>query len=277
VDPTADVAEGYIAGMMPVILLSEPEVAALVAALSAPAPETEPRDGGSILAVAVSGFLFIFLHLFLSSSWIRPRLVAAMGEAQFQWLYTVQAIITLALTWYAWDAAPFVELWRPSPWTRWVPNIGMPFVCILIWSGYTIDSPTIAGKEEALNQERVATGVLRITRHPANMGFTLWGLLHLFPNGDLATVLLICSFIGLGALGTWHIERRRLARHGNSWRAYAEETSIVPFAAILRKNQQLSLVEIGWKPIVGGLALWLVLLLTHHYEWFTGQSPLPFF
>ncbi|HCP47179.1 MAG TPA: NnrU protein, partial [Deltaproteobacteria bacterium] len=211
------------------------------------------------------------------SGWVRPRLVSALGETRFQWLYTTQAIVMLSLTWYAWDLAPFVELWRPAPWTRWVPNIGMPFVCILIWAGYTTESPTIAGKEEALSNERVATGVLRITRHPANMGFILWGLLHLFANGDLATVLLILSFVGLGVLGTWHIERRRLARHGNAWLAYAKETSVVPFAAILRGDQHLAVGEMGWKPIAGGLALWLVLLLTHHHEWFAGKSPMPFF
>jgi uncharacterized membrane protein len=34
------------------------------------------------------------------------------------------------------------------------------------------------------------TQVSPLVPHPANVGFSLWGLLHLFPNGDLATVLL---------------------------------------------------------------------------------------
>jgi uncharacterized membrane protein len=86
-------------------------------------------------------------------------------------------------------------------------------------------------------------------------------------------VLLIASVVGLGVLGTWHIERRRLARHGDAWRAYTKETSILPFGAILRGDQHLSTREIGWARIGGGLAIWVALLLTH--QLLMGASPLP--
>jgi len=260
---------------MPAFTLTEGELDSIVAALEVPVPEDERPRKGSILAVGIGALLFILLHLGLSSGWVRPRLVEKMGEDRFLGMYSVLALATLTGTWMAWEVAPYVELWPPQPWTRWVPNLGMPIVCILVLAGYTTESPTIAGKEEALHQEEVATGILRITRHPANMGFTLWGLLHLFPNGDLATLLLIFAFVGLGVIGTWHIERRRLARHGDAWRAYVQETSIVPFVAILRGEQHLSLAEIGWSRILGGLGIWLALLLTH--RWIIGASPLPIF
>ncbi len=84
---------------------------------------------------------------------------------------------------------------------------------------------------------------------------------------------MIFAFAGLGILGTWHIERRRLAHHGDAWRAYAKETSIVPFAAIIRGDQHLSISEIGWARILGGLAIWAALLFGHLY--FIGASPFP--
>ena len=258
---------------MPTIPLTDVELDAILAALGEPVPEGELPAPGSIASLALGAGLFAGLHLLLSSGWLRPRLVRALGESNFTWLYTIVAIATLTWAWYAWEAAPYVELWPALPWTRWIPNLGMPLVCILVVCGYTTDSPTIAGKGESLGKEGLASGVLRITRHPANVGFTLWGLLHLPPNGDLATVLLISPVLILGIFGIWHIERRRQARHGEAWTAYARETSIVPFAAILRGAQHLSLREIGWARTLGGLAVWAGLLLTHHL--FVGVLPYP--
>ena len=86
-------------------------------------------------------------------------------------------------------------------------------------------------------------------------------------------MLLISPVLILGIFGTWHIERRRQARHGEAWTAYARETSIVPFAAILHGTQHLSLREIGWPRVLGGLAVWAGLLLTHRL--FVGVLPYP--
>jgi len=56
--PNADIAEGYSAGMMPAVPVSEAELEALVLALAVPTSGTEPAEGGSILAVAVYGTPF---------------------------------------------------------------------------------------------------------------------------------------------------------------------------------------------------------------------------
>ncbi len=270
-DPSADVAEGYVAGLMPAYDLPAEDLEALLAALGE--LPTTPAQPAPMWPLALAAFLFFALHLVLSSGWIRPRLVRVLGDGAFQGLYSLLAVGTLTWAWYAWEAAPYIELWPHAPWTRWVPNLGMPFVVILGVAGYTTRSPTITGLEGSLAEGDPAQGILRVTRHPANSAFVAWGVLHLFPNGDLATVILISSVILLGVLGTWHIERRRRQRHGAAWDAYAARTSILPFVAILQGRQHLSLREIGARRIGGGLLLWLLLLATH--LWVVGASPLP--
>ncbi len=273
-DPAADIAEGYVAGIMPAVPLAEAELDSIVSALKEAIPDDELPRHSSLASVALGASLFVGLHLLFSSGWVRPRLIAAMGEKNFSWLYSLTAIATLSWTWWAWEAAPYVELWPQWSWTRWVPNLGMPFVCILAYAGYTANSPTIAGMEKALeSEESLATGVLRISRHPANSAFVVWAILHLFPNGDVASALLFGSVIALGVLGTWHIERRRARTGGEAWARFANETSIVPFAAILRGKQRLDLREIGWMTTAKGLALWIGLILTHIY--FAGALPWP--
>jgi uncharacterized membrane protein/cytochrome c551/c552 len=272
-DPKAVTAEGYPEGAMPAYPLSDAELDAVVAALSEPIPEEEASKSSSMWIVGLASVLFVLSHLFLSSGRVRPRLVEAMGEKGFMGFYSVVALGTLIWAWMAWETAPYVELWPAAAWTRWVPNIGMPIVCILVLAGYTTPSPTVAGTADTLDQEDVAQGILRVTRHPANMGFTFWGLLHLFPNGDLATFFLIFAFSGLGILGTWHIEARRKASHGAAWQAYVDKTSVIPFLAIVQGRQHLSLKEIGAARILGGLAIWGVLLMGH--QWMIGASPFP--
>ncbi len=273
VEPGADVADGYPAGMMPAYTIAEADVDAIVSALSAPIPEEEVPRAGSMASLAAAAVLFVALHLLMSSGWIRPRLVGLVGESAFQGVYSLIVLGVGVWAWFAWQAAPHVELWPAVAWTRWVPNVGMPIAYVLIVAGYTTNSPTVAGLTGSLAGDDPARGILRVSRHPANVGMTLFGLVHLFPNGDLAAVLFFGAIVALGVLGTWHIERRRRATHGEAWERFAQRTSIVPFAAILRGDQHLSLREIAWWRIAAGLGGWLALLLLH--RWLIGASPWP--
>ena len=115
-------------------------------------------------------------------------------------------------------------------------------------------------------------GIQTITRHPANWGVALWAGAHLFPNGDLASVLFFGGLLALAILGSLHIDHRRSRSHPEQWAGFARQTSFVPLAAVIRGRCRLDLPGIGWRSLVGlaafGLALW-------GHAWMMGASPLP--
>jgi len=270
--PDADQVEGYPLGAMPAYALAEADERAVLEAIEALGGET-PAAEGSMASLVAAALAFVVAHLVMSSLPLRTRLVARWGSVRFQGGYSL--IISALLAWLvlAWLDAPWVPVWSAPPWTRYVPLALMPLSFTLMIAGYTTKSPTVGGQEGALEDAEPARGVLRITRHPANWGNALWGACHLFPNGDLAEIVLFGAFITLSLAGSAHIDRRRAATHPEAWSRYAARTSLLPFAAILQGRNRLVLRELkAWHLLAGlasyGLSLWL-------HTWLIGASPLP--
>jgi hypothetical protein len=173
--PDAEIAEGYAAGFMPRFELDETEVVALVAAIGSVPTQPAPSSG-TWWPLAVGLFLFVFGHLAMSSAPLRGPLVTRFGEGGFQGLYSLVAFVGLGLIVWGYTLAPYVLIFEPPTWTRWIPNVVMPLAYTLLVMGYTTPSPTMAGMAD-----RAASGpkgIQRITRHPALWGFALWGLAH---------------------------------------------------------------------------------------------------
>jgi uncharacterized membrane protein/cytochrome c551/c552 len=273
--PNAEITEGYPPGLMPPIPLEPAELDAVVAALvaqgvvesgAAEAPPERP-----LWPLVVASLLFVFGHFLLSSGWLRPRLIARLDLGGFQGAYSLFAAATLGWMIYAWTQAPFVPLWDPVPWTRWVPFLSMPPILVLMVAGYTTRNPATVAQEKAVTQPPV--GIVTVTRHPGLISTALWAAVHLPANGDVATATFFGSFVVLSLGGVWHIERRRLRAHGEAWRAFTAQTSILPFAAILGGRCRLDLRGIGAVRLLAGMGSFVVFLFVH--GWLTGASPLP--
>ena len=269
-DPNADVVDGFVAGTMPVYELSQQEAGDLLAALE----QVRDPEERSLAPLALACLLFIASHLVLSARPIRNPLVAKYGLYPYQGIYSV--VVTAAMAWMvlAWPDAPFVPLWDTPLWTRWVPLLGMPVVMVFLVAGYTTPSPTIATMEGVMHGPDAVRGIVKVTRHPANLSMAAWGALHLVANGDLRSLVVMGSVVVLGVLGSIHIDLRRAKDYGEPWRRFEQETSLVPFAAILRGRQRVTLAEIGWWRIaagLGGYGMWLYL-----HGWVIGADVWPF-
>lgn len=273
-EPDADVADGYPAGAMPSFTLEPAELGAVTAALKHLSRDAPKPGRGSIWSLVAASLLFVGLHLVMSSKPIRTRAVSKLGGNAFQGIYSLVILGVFAWMLFAWTRAPFLPLWASPAWTRYVPLLSMPVVFVLMVAGYSTKNPTTAGQESLLAQGDAATGILRITRHPANLSNALWGFVHLPPNGDVASVCLFGSVALLAILGTLHIERRRRRDHGEAWQQFTRVTSIVPFAAILQGRNQLRLGEIGAWRVALGLGVFALALAAHTYV--IGASPYPF-
>jgi uncharacterized membrane protein len=271
VAPDAELVAGFGPGAMPRVKLASAEVDELVAEIES-LPAGPPAPGGSMAMLAISASAFVVLHFVLSFMPIRRALIRGLGERGFSGVYSLVVAASFVALIFGYRAAPYVALWEPPAWTRFLPNVVMPFAFVLLVCALTTKSPTLAGKPGA-PPVKEAVGIIRITRHPMLWAFALWGLAHIPPNGDLRTLVLFASFAVLALGGMVHIDRRRAALHPETYRPILDTTSLVPFAAIAQKRNRFVLREIGLLRIVGGLALWGASF--HFHKLIVGVSPVP--
>lgn len=269
-EPNHDIVQGFMPGAMPGLAITLDEAEHLTAAivkLSGSVAQGNKAQGnlGSLIAAALA---FVLGHLVMSSIPVRTPFEKRLGANAYQGIYSLLVIAALVWVVLAYRAAPYVELFRAAPWTRWIPNIVMPVAMIFLICSFTTRSPTMAGQEKAIDVE--PQGILRITRHPMLWSFALWGLAHMTANGDIASLILFSSMTTLAIVGMNHIDARRRIKLGDAWNSFAEKTSLVPFA---KGNIGQALREIG--PIRIVVALVVHGLYLHLHKSVIGVSPLP--
>ncbi len=272
-EPDTELSPGFAGGMMPTMPLTEEQTNDVISALKDLSDNPDPVEPTTLLWLILGSVGFVAAHLIGSSHPVREPLVKKMGANAFMGLYSVWVAPFLALIIWGWMQAPFIPLWDPVPWTRWVPLLTMPFILVLWIAGMTTVGPTMGGFESRLDEENPVRGVLAITRHPANLAQGAWALVHLVPNGDLASLFFFGGFATLSVVGSMHIDQRRRRAFPESWAAFESRTSLFPFVAIAGGRASLSLREIGWWRVALGLVIYLAIVLTH--AWTMGVSPFP--
>ena len=213
-----------------------------------------------LLATAV----FLLTH-FVTSTPLRPKLVAAMGEWPYRGAYSVVAFATLGWMIYAYT---HTERWVFWSGLRELPVIVMPFALILIACGY-FRNPTMVGAEGLLRSEDPARGIIRVTRHPIMWGVMLFAGAHVLALGELKALIFFGSLVLLAGIGTVTMDRRK--RANPDWGRFAAATSHIPFVAIAQGRNRLDLREIGWKRPLIGLVVFFFLVWIH--PWLFGVRP----
>jgi uncharacterized membrane protein len=210
----------------------------------------------------IFSLMFAITHIGLSHGRVRAGLVAKIGSMRFRGLYTLVALGTFA------PAAVifFTEhhlgpmLYELPRWAVLVVALPCTFFAVqLIVVSLATPSPAslIPAKPEA-------RGVLRITRHPMNMGWALLGIAHLAGNGVLGDIAFwgLC-FVVVGFLGAFHQDRRTRRGGGDAAAAFYRDTSIVPFVAILMRRQSLDLSDLALPMVVIAALVWGALVYFH--------------
>ena len=230
---------------------------------------------GTLNALFLAAVVFVGGHFALSSMSVRRALIARLGETPFRGLYALVAIGSFVWMLYAYDAAPFVEVWSPPEAFRWIPALLMPIAVFLAVAGITTQGATAVGGEKVLMEEvhDLSPGILRITRHPFLWGATLWAVGHLAVKGDVASIVLMGGILVLALGGMHHIDRRREATLASAWGPLAMTTSLIPFGAILTGRTKFDWAGIGlWRV---ALALVIYAALLHFHAAIFGVSALP--
>ena len=227
-----------------------------------------------MISLLLAALYFVSIHVFISGSRIRDRLVAIVGESGFMGLFSLLSLVGIIWLVQAYRAAPLVVLWVSPLWFRPVALLTTLLAFLLVVVGLTTPSPTATGGEGLLEDRDAARGILRITRHPFLVGVALWSATHLLASGDAAGTILFAAMLSLALLGPGLIDKKRARRFGDSWSGFAARTSVVPFAAIASGRNRLVWRELGFFRVTLALVLYGAVLALH--GWAFGVSPWRF-
>jgi uncharacterized membrane protein len=226
----------------------------------------------SLIAAAA---VFVLIHLLISGTRVRDALTGRIGQGPYMGLFSLTSVAVLTWLGFAFAAARSgaPAYWDITPATRHI-QLAIQLVAVLfIVIGLATPNPTSVRQEGALDRPDVVKGMLRITRHPFLWGVAIWAAGHLLVNGDAASLVLFGSMLVLALFGTSSIDAKRKRALGDTWNAFAAQTSNVPFAAIVAGRQSLKLGEIGWVRILIALAVYAALALAHPFLF--GVRALP--
>ncbi|NMO85355.1 hypothetical protein HI855_09825 [Cyanobacteria bacterium 150NLHA] len=99
-----------------------------------------------------------------------------------------------------------------------------------------------------------ATGIIRISRHPQAIGQILWCFSHALWIGSSFMLVTCLGLIGHHLFAVWHGDRRLRARFGDAFEELRQNTSVIPFRAVIDGRQQLLWQE-ALKPSQLGIAI----------------------
>jgi len=224
-------------------------------------------------ALTLAALFFVASHVLLSSTPLRGRLVRLFGKTGFLTIYALVSVLSLGWLIVTFFDAPRDVFWDDPLWTRGLLMLAMPIVSVLLVTGMTAKNPTMAVVGRLLKADEIP-GIFRVTRHPVMWALAIWSGGHMLANGDSASLIFFGAFLTLSFAGPFLIERKKRAEEGSAWESFAEQSSILPFAAIIQGRTKVTLAEIGWGKILSGLLLYAALMLGH--QWLSGVALVQF-
>lgn len=205
-----------------------------------------------VLAIALAAF--VGTHFAMSHP-LRAPMVAALGPATFQIVYTLVSFATLGWAVWAFREAPYGQpLWDASDGLWMVSTLIMLAASILL-AGSFVGNPALPQPGAAALAAKPAHGVFTITRHPMMWSFALWSVAHVLVAPRPAVVLLCAAIAFLALAGAAGQDVKKRALMGAAWADWSARTSYLPFGK-----------GAGWPgtvALVGGTLLWLAASWAH--------------
>ncbi len=225
-----------------------------------------------MISLTLAAMAFIAIHLGVSGTMLRDRIVASIGLRGYMVVFSVASVAAIVWLISAYGAADYVPTWGQLEWWKPVMIVLMLPAFLLVLIGLTTPNPTSVAQEALV--DRPPQGIVRITRHPFLMGVALWSVIHLIGNGDVASLLFFSALAIVSVAGTASIDaKRRRVLGAAAWDKFASRTSIVPFAAIAAGRNSLVAREMGWWRPAAGVVAYALMLGGHAH--IIGVSPWP--
>ena len=214
--------------------------------------------------IALWAAAFLGSHLIISSSAVRERLINAVGEQPYRGIYSLVAAATLGPLIYEFarnkHAGPLLWYLRAVAPIRWLAWILMLVAFILFVGSFINPNPAGMGAPAGSNEPH---GILKITRHPSFVAFSLFGIAHILMNGWAGDVIFFGLFPALGIIGVMHHDARKIRELGESYRAFLAKTSFMPFTALTSGRTKWSSSDMPWAAIGAGAVLTIAIVALH--------------
>ncbi|MBL0373561.1 NnrU family protein [Rhizobium sp. KVB221] len=214
--------------------------------------------------------IFVALHSIPAIPRLRNGLIRLLGRGPYLAAYSLVSLAAIGWLFHEAMNTDYIELWQPSAWQSWITFVFAPLGLFFVLTGlFSVNPFSVTLRRDG---EEIGA-IVRITRHPVLWGFFFWSLGHVFPNGDLRSLILFGGFALFSLAGIVLQERRSRKRLRSRWAVAIDGTSIVPFAKVFGNPRSLR-----WDvPIVVGLLTTLTvviwLLVGAHLAFF-GVDPL---
>ncbi len=214
--------------------------------------------------IALWAFSFLASHLIISSSSVRARLINAVGAQPYRGIYSIVAAATLGPLIYEFarnkHAGPLLWYLRAVAPIRWLAWIMMLAAFILFVGSFINPNP---GGMAAAGGGIEPHGILKITRHPSFVAFSLFGIAHILMNGWAGDVIFFGMFPALGIIGGMHQDQRKIRELGENYREFVAKTSFMPFAALISGRVRWTSDDMPWAAIGSGAVLTIAILALH--------------
>ena len=110
-----------------------------------------------------------------------------------------------------------------------------------------------------------STGIMRVTRHPQAIGQIIWCIAHSLWIGTTFTLVTSLGLICHHVFAIWHGDKRLEYKFGEEFHRFKENTSVLPFLAILDGRQELKFREFLKLSQLGILIAITVIWWSHRY------------
>ncbi len=214
--------------------------------------------------------LFLWLmfggtHIIGSSIPVRTFFINQVGTLGFKCIYSLVALATfIPLCYFYFDNkhAGYL-LYNSGYFLQLLAQIFMLVAIVILLQALTTTNPMTTKAELFGRHISSGYGIQRVTRHPQNFAFGIFGLAHLLVNPYLGDWIFFGGFIVYGVASAMHQDRRLLAVGHVQLKQFLADTSAIPFAAILKGKQRLGLDEYYPPALFAAVVLFILLKLLH--------------
>ena len=200
--------------------------------------------------------LLIFAVIHSGGAALRSRAEARIGARSWRLVFAALSIpsAVVVIGYFLAHRYDGIRLWNLQGLPGMVPMVwivtAISFLFLYPATYNLLEIPAVLKPQVRL----YATGIIRISRHPQAVGQILWCLSHALWIGSSFMLVTCAGLIGHHLFAVWHGDRRLKQRFGDAFDKLRDETSVVPFAAVIEGRQTIIWTEL-LRPAQLGIAI----------------------
>jgi uncharacterized membrane protein len=214
------------------------------------------------VSLALATIVFVATHALMSHP-LRAGLVARLGDRGFTLVYSLVALVTFTWMILAFRAGSDALVWWVAPLWWWPFASAIMLIASILLAGGLVGNPAFPRPGARPRPIPGPRGIYAITRHPMNMSFMLWALVHASLAGSPRNLIVAAGIMALALFGSMGQERKKARLLGPIWLDWQARTSFVPFGALLSGRARWRDAMPGAVALIGGLVFWALVTSWH--------------